>query len=84
MARFYSEIQGNRGTATRLGSAMSGIRARVQGWRVGVRIQGFDLNGEDSFNIFATSGSGGHGYDALLGTVHLDADGKPTFTPFVP
>jgi hypothetical protein len=83
MARFYSEIQGHRGVASRLGSADSGIRAQCQGWNVGVKVYGRDDNGSDVFDIWATGGSHDSSGRILLGSVRLSDDGHPAFFPAV-
>jgi len=60
MARFRAVIQGQRGPASRLGSPGSGIRALVNGWHSGVRVEGFvSQNGEDTFTVVKTWGSSG-------------------------
>lgn len=67
MARFYSEIQGNRGEATRMGTADSGICGHIRGWVLGGRVIGYvDKEGEDVFEIYVTSGSNGRGRSKLL------------------
>lgn len=38
MARYYGEIQGNRGEATRMGTLASGYRAFVRGWGLGAKV----------------------------------------------
>ena len=38
MSRFYASIQGNRGEATRGGSAASGIYGHIRGWHIGARV----------------------------------------------
>lgn len=81
MARLIAMIEGNRGQASRLGSADSGIRAQAQGWRVGVTVYGKALDdGTDEFHVYATSGSGGGHPSRLVGVVTLDESGRPTFT----
>ena len=39
MARFYADIRGNRGSASRMGSADSGIRGHVRGWSLGGEVE---------------------------------------------
>ena len=61
MARFYAEIQGNRGAATRTGSANSGIGGHIRGWGLGARVE-IDVDphtGKDRLTVYRTSGSGG-------------------------
>jgi hypothetical protein len=59
MARFRATIQGNRGEASRLGSASSGIVTRTNGWDAGVDVIGRTEGDNDLFSIRATGGSGG-------------------------
>jgi hypothetical protein len=80
MARFIGEVEGQRGEASRLGSAASGISAHVRGWNVGVRVEGRDSDGADSFDIFATGGSNARHAPKLIGTVEV-VNGCPTFIP---
>ena len=61
MARFYASIQGNRGGATRTGSANSGISGHIRGWNLGVRVE-MDVDphtGNDRLTVYRTSGSNG-------------------------
>lgn len=68
MAHFYSEIKGNRGEATRVGTKKSGIRGHVRGWDVGVAVYGYvNEDGEDEFEVRLTSGSHGSVSSQLLG-----------------
>lgn len=76
MARFYCSVQGNRGAATRMGSANSGISAHPRGWGLGIRVRGYPephqepQNSElDHFAVYMTSGSGGGAPESLLATV---------------
>lgn len=69
MAHFYAEIQGNRGEATRMGTEKSGIYGHIRGWDVGISVYGgVDDNGEDSFDVWLTSGSNGYGAKKKIGT----------------
>lgn len=79
MSRFYGSIQGGRGEATRQGHTASGIIGHIRGWRAGVRVWGHDRDGADVFDITVTGGSSGHTVDRYLGSVELDADGRPMF-----
>ena len=79
MSRFYADISGGRGQATRQGHAASGIRGHVRGWRSGVKVHGYAEGEADEFAIYATSGSSGAVSDRLLGVVTADNDGIPRF-----
>jgi len=39
MARYYAEIRGNRGLASRIGTPSSGIWGHIRGWRIGVEVR---------------------------------------------
>ena len=88
MARFFAEIQGQAGEATRLGSKRSGIRAHVRGWDVGVVVYGDcqDTAGPepvDVFELFATGGSNDSGKRTYIGQVRIAnaGDGEVHFYP---
>jgi len=51
MAHFQAGVQGNRGPATRLGTAKSGIYAFARGWDGGARIDIWQRDGEDYIKI---------------------------------
>ena len=38
MARYYAEIEGNRGAATRMGTAKSGMDSHTRGWDLGIKV----------------------------------------------
>jgi len=61
MARFYAEIKGNRGAATRTGSASSGISGHIRGWDLGalVEVDVDPATGKDRLTVYRTSGSNG-------------------------
>jgi hypothetical protein len=68
MARFYAEIKGSRGEATRMGSEKSGMRGHIRGWNIGACVY-MDVTpeGKDEVSVFLTSGSSGHKSSRLLG-----------------
>jgi ribosomal protein S6E (S10) len=69
MARFYANIQGNRGEATRMGSKASGLYGHIRGWHVGASVSvGANDNDEDECSISLTSGSGYGGQSVHIGT----------------
>jgi hypothetical protein len=82
MSRFYADISGGRGTATRQGHAASGIRGHVRGWNSGVLVIG-EMDGNDGttdqFWIYQTGGSSGAASDTLLGVVRVDGNGDYYF-----
>lgn len=68
MSHFYASIQGNRGEATRQGTAKTGITGHIRSWNVGARVTCYvDANGEDYVSITLTSGSGYSGLSKNLG-----------------
>lgn len=68
MSRFYAEIQGNRGQATRGGSGKSGISGHIRGWNVGIRVWGhINSKGQDEFVVYLTSGSNGSRAERMIG-----------------
>jgi hypothetical protein len=76
MAQFRASVQGQRGGASRLGGKSSGIHAKINGWGLGVDVDGaYDKKTDcDSFTVTITSGSG-HGKGALLIKEDRDANG---------
>ena len=66
MARFYAEIQGSRGRATRMGTASSGLRAHIRGWNLGVEIVGRAGGERDVIDVYQTGGSNGAGCRTLI------------------
>ena len=71
MAHFYSEIQGNRGEATRMGSKDSGIRSHIRGWHVGgsVNCHYNESKDRDEVSIYATKGSSDGGREHLADVI---------------
>ncbi len=68
MSKFYGDLQGSRGEATRCGTKQSGIRSHVRGWHVGIRATVDDRLAGDTVHVYATSGSSNNGtsYDGFL------------------
>lgn len=61
MSRFYAEIQGNRGMASRQGTKSSGIWSHTRGWNIGVEVQCYvGDDGKDHIRVYRTGGSSGH------------------------
>lgn len=81
MSRFYADITGGRGTATRQGHTASGIRGHIRGWQSGVKVYGRATGELDVFDIYATGGSGGGESDRFIGHVLRDAEGSVEFVP---
>lgn len=57
MARFYGALQGNRGEASRLGSAASGLHGHIRGWNLGGEVYMSADGDRDSVRVALTSGS---------------------------
>ena len=76
MAHFIGGIAENRGPASRLGSAKSGIDAYAQGWHIGAKIRVYvNSEGEDIVSVSLTTGSNGYGSDKCLGQFKRTEDG---------
>lgn len=73
MARFYGDLQGNRGEATRMGTSSSGIQAHIRGWYAGIAVvcEAHDTaQGEvDICTAYETGGSSSSRYKRELGSV---------------
>ena len=68
MAQFKADIQGSRGSVSRLGGKTSGITGHIRGWESGIRIEGHhDEDLGDIFMVYQTSGSGFRAKDVLVG-----------------
>lgn len=67
MARFYGEVEGTRGRASRLGS--SGMRSHTRGWNVGVEVVCRVCDGADVIEVYETGGSHAPNAKRLLATV---------------
>lgn len=76
MARFYGEVQGNRGSTSRLGSAKSGMVGHIRGWSTGCRVDIRDEDGIDVVRVWRTTGSNARGSEQLIATFTADS-----FTP---
>ena len=82
MAHFIGSVAGNRGPASRLGTAMSGISTHAQGWELGVHVAGnVKEDDEDEFRIWLTPGSNNAGKSQLLATVTRSPTGYRVVWP---
>ena len=67
MAHFRGTIQGNRGGASRLGTAKSGLDVTANGWNGGIRVELWVQDGVDMANVELNGGSGrGSGKSKLI------------------
>ena len=60
MARFYAEIQGSRGEASRMGTPSSGMRGHIRGWHVGGKVYMRAEGDIDVCDIAVSGGSAGY------------------------
>ena len=79
MARFRGTVIGNRGEASRLGAKTSGITADINGWDLGVSVEGrYDARGDcDVFSVYLTKGSNNPGRRTLIGRFTKDVTNFP-------
>ncbi len=74
MSRFYGDLQGERGMATRQGH--KAIGGHIRGWNLGARVSCFiGDDGEDRVVINLTNGSSDSSCQLSLGTFQV-IDGK--------
>ncbi len=69
MAQYRATIQGQRQSVSRLGGKSSGITARINGWHLGVAVNGrYDEKTDcDVFDVDVTGGSaGGNNRDFIV------------------
>lgn len=61
MGHFYGSVEGNRGGVHRLGSKLSGLRTKANGWSFGVDVYLYhdEDTGRDFARIYQTKGSSG-------------------------
>lgn len=60
MSRLYGDLTGSaKTTATRRGSAASGVSSHVRGWNTGLRAAAHVSDDVDTFNVVLTAGSNG-------------------------
>lgn len=77
MSRFYANIQGNRGEATRMGTATSGMTGHIRGWEVGCRVEMWADGDDDVCAVYLTSGSNDRYGQRLLGTFRPEDIANP-------
>lgn len=75
MSHFYGTLQGNRGEATRCGSADSGITTYAAGWRGAIRVEVYrDNDGIDRYHVSLQPWHGSGGSCKLLASGKLDVN----------
>ena len=77
MARFYAEIEGSRGRATRLGTPSSGMHSHTRGWNIGasVTMRPMTESKRDCIQVDLTGGSNGAAHPSLTVTAHERKEG---------
>lgn len=76
MAQFIGKVQGNKGECHRLGSKNSGLETVCNGWVGGIKVLAdCDEDGNDTFHVYATSGSNAKQSDTFLGTLSTSVAG---------
>lgn len=77
MSRFYAEIEGSRGPATRQGTPASGMRSHTRGWSVGAEVWcHVGPDGRDVVEVYATAGSNGGSRPVLLARLEETEGGR--------
>ena len=70
MAHFRATIHGSRGESSRLGTKASGLITVTNGRDLGVQVCAIvDAQGDDCFEVFATSGSNNRASPRLIAVV---------------
>lgn len=64
------------GVAVGSGYDASGIQAHPRGWNTGVRVSGYDSDGQDAFNVCISGGSSGGRWGVGLATIEEMRDGS--------
>jgi len=73
MSRFYAEIKGNRGKASRQGFTESGMWSHTRGWNRGVEVICYvDSKDNDCIDVYVTGGSNGATSSKLMAIVTDD------------
>lgn len=81
MSQFYGSLNGQaKTTATRTGTANSGISGHVRGWDLGVHTFGYTtFDGKELYAVEVTHGSNGRGSNVPIGHAELRLDGTKVF-----
>ena len=84
MARFYGILQGNRGQASRLGTAASGINGHIRGWGVGGSVEMHARGEHDTCSLLLTGGSNGVRNSGVEIAAFEEPDGRTRFIVRLP
>jgi hypothetical protein len=78
MSKWYAEIKGNRGLASRQGTVKSGIWSHTRTWDIGIEVTCGDEDDKDAIYVQLTYGSNGYSRRAnfVPSTVIVIRDGK--------
>lgn len=71
MAHFRGTLKGNRGEASRLGTARTGLVVTANGWDFGVKVI-LREDGHDIADIYLTGGSHAADVPVYLGSYSID------------
>ena len=74
MSHFYGTLQGNRGEATRCGSANSGVVTNTAGWRGAINVHVSEVDGVDMFSVYLVPWHGSGGMSQKLAEGRLNAN----------
>lgn len=74
MSQFYGTLQGNRGEATRCGTANSGIVTYAAGWKGAICVNVSEVDGEDMFTVSLVPWSYSGGCSKVLAQGKLDSN----------
>lgn len=75
MSHFYGKVHGNRGEATRCGSAASGMTSVAAGWKGAIRVRVWnDEEDVDRFEVSLEPWMGSPGRARSLVSGHLNSD----------
>ena len=80
MSQFIAEIQGSRGSASRMGTKASGIQGHIRGWHIGAAVLCWHEDGQDVVEIRATHGSASYGMGFPVATLRELPNGGRSIT----
>lgn len=75
MARFYGEMQGNRGATSRMGEASSGFWGHIRGWHIGAQVRMNAEGDTDVCSVRITEGSASYNSGTALGEFETGPNG---------
>lgn len=75
MSRYYAEIKGNRGAATRQGTKRSGVYGNIRGWNIGAAVEVFPDPTDDDLDCVRVHITGGSNQPLGLTLIEIREDG---------